>query len=355
MELVPNSRTIIERTGKERSDRDNHSFSTYLENIKPMVDTRILDHFRDGGAETPIDHRLEITLKHGKRMRAGLLMLIFETFGHERGREMALDLAATVEIAHAASLIVDDMLDEDETRHDMPALHVTAGHKKAFLGTIGLLSYPYQIASMYGREFVLGVARTHRAMVRGATMELNGVPSFGIGESYESIIGNKTGSLFGLAARYGAMAAGFTSGTTDLCSGFGTLTGKAMQVADDVADLESLMNGKAIGIGGSEVLLLRRCIDQTGHRQEDDDRDIGEPIYPFGTARRKDIEIVLNGYLEAAIRDAVESAEKLETALSKEGKERTTDRRVPELRHVPLQVAKMALGERNEPGSSARE
>ena len=86
-------------------------------------------------------------------MRAGLLMLTFDTFGQGPGREMALDLASAVEIAHASSLIVDDMLDEDDTRHGMPALHVTAGHKSAMLSTIGLLSYPYQIASRYGEAW----------------------------------------------------------------------------------------------------------------------------------------------------------------------------------------------------------
>ncbi len=51
-------------------------------------------------------------------------MLIQETFGRETGGEMALDLASAVEIAHAASLIVDDMLDDDNIRHGMPALHL---------------------------------------------------------------------------------------------------------------------------------------------------------------------------------------------------------------------------------------
>lgn len=181
MELAHALDTDHEGTRPEKSERGHISFQAYLEGVKPRIDARIIHYTAKGSMESPFHHNFETTLRHGKRMRAGLLMLIQETFGRETGREMALDLASAVEIAHAASLIVDDMLDDDNTRHGMPALHLSTGHKIAILGTLGLLSYPYEIVSRYGEECVLFLARTNRAMVHGATMELKGVPSFGVG------------------------------------------------------------------------------------------------------------------------------------------------------------------------------
>jgi geranylgeranyl diphosphate synthase type II len=323
--------------------KGNLSFPAYLERIKPRIDERILQ-LVNGGWEGPMDRRLEAPLRQGKRMRAGLLMLIFETYGHEKNLEMALDLASAVEIAHAASLIVDDMLDEDDTRHGLPTVHLTVGHKNAMLGTIGLISYPYQITSRYGERCVLEMALTHRAMVRGASREMKGVPSFSAGEMYDGIIENKTGHLFGLAARYGAMAAGCTEEMMEWFSEFGRLTGKAMQIADDLADLEGLLNGKKAGISGSEAILLRCCLGQIKDATDDPDRDEGEHIDPLGKARRKDIEEILNRYLEVAINNAAAAALKLVGADLVQSSRR--DHEIPGLPGIPADIAKMVLMER---------
>ena len=344
METVYGRDLNRDRIGTGMPSEGALSFSTYLETIKPMIDERIV-RLVGNADEGSIDRRLALPLGQGKRMRAGLLMLLFETHGREGGREMALDLASAVEIAHAASLIVDDMLDEDDTRHGMPTVHLTAGHKSAMLSTIGLLSYPYQIAAGYGQECVLGLARTHRAMVRGASMELKGVPPFTVGTTYDSIIENKTGLLFGLAARYGAMAAGCSSVTTELCSEFGMLTGKAMQIADDVTDLESLLSGKKTTIGGSEAILLRCCLGQTQGTTETD-RSVPEQVNPLGMARKKDVEDMLGRYLDAAIGEAVDAARRLMGGHREEGSTDRLDRRVPEMNRIPAEIAAMVFSQR---------
>jgi geranylgeranyl diphosphate synthase type II len=345
MELVHATNPNDLGTRIQGTDDGCSMFQSYLDTVKPKIDKRILDNIGSGPGEASIDRQFEMPLKHGKRMRAGLLMLLFDTFGEDSGQEMAIDLASAVEIAHAASLIIDDMLDDDDTRHGMSALHITAGHKNAMLGTIGLLSYPYQIASRYGDECVLGLARTHRAMVNGATRELKNVPSFGVAQAYDSIIEKKTGVLFCLAARYGAMAAGCPSIMTEQCSEFGMLTGKAMQIADDVADLRSLLNGKKARIGGSEAILLRLCLGQTAERTEDLERDMHEPVRPIGTERRKDMEDIMGRYLAKAIEDAVGAAQKLHSEECEGEKRNRHDHRIPELSRIPSEIATMVLNE----------
>ncbi|HEY3420122.1 MAG TPA: polyprenyl synthetase family protein [Methanomassiliicoccales archaeon] len=319
------------------------SYPVYLERIKPAIDERIMRSVCND-ANGALDRRLENPLRQGKRMRAGLLMLIFETYGQERYRDMALDLASAIEIAHAASLIVDDMLDEDVTRHGSPTMHITAGHKSAILGTIGLISYPYQITSRYGEEYVLGMARTHRAMVQGASREMRGAPSVGVKETYDGIIEMKTGQLFGLAARYGALVAGCTPEVTEMCSEFGNLTGRAMQIADDVTDLEALLNGKKAGIRGSEAILLRCCLGRIGEPPEEVERDVGGDVGPLDKAHRQDIEKALGGYLEAAIKNAVGAVHRLMEGIGPQVQD-NGNQKLPELGSVPAEIAAMVLKE----------
>lgn len=345
MGVVRAAFTTCEAASTDQSDGTGHSFLAYLDRIKPKVDERI-QHLFENGSEGSVDRRLEAPLRHGKRLRAGLLMLIFETYGQEKGREMALDLASAVEIAHTSSLIVDDMLDEDDSRHGLPTLHLTAGHKSAMLGTIGLLSYPYQITSRFGEECVLGMARTHRAMVQAATREMKGVPRFRIAETYEGIIENKTGLLFGLAARYGAYAAGCTANTIELCSEFGTLTGKVMQIADDMTDLDALLNGRKTGISGSEAILLRCCLGQVSEGPGGLDSDLDETIKPLDVAHRKDVQNILVRRLEEAIANAAGAVQRLKQGQVAEGMKGCCHLDLPELRKVPSDIATMVLNER---------
>ena len=182
-------------------------------------------------------------------------------------------------------------------------------------------------------------------MVRGATRELRNVPSVGVGQAYENIIENKTGALFSLTTRYGAIAAGCPPEMTEPCADFGMLTGKAMQIADDVSDLESLLSGKRSSIGGSEAILLRCCLSQTGGHQDVLDLDARPPVTPIGTERRKDIEDIMNRYLDTAIRSAIEAALKLQLIRSSVGKI-GTDHAVPKLQNIPTEIAAMVLNER---------
>lgn len=241
------------------------TFREYLKRIKPQVDERIgaivLQKLREPD--------LLPMLMKGKRLRAGLLLLVFDSLCDDNQvRNAALDLACAVELAHSASLIVDDMLDDDTERRGLPSLHLTKGHKEAMLNTIGILSLPYDIASSYGKRFVKILAETQRNMVGGVAEELFHQPDFPSLELYHSVIAHKTGKSFSLAAQWGCMAARCVGcDHSDLfCphqdeaihfSNYGVYCGRAMQVADDIADLQLAIRGKKPLGFGSERLLLR--------------------------------------------------------------------------------------------------
>ena len=234
-------------------------FQEYLNHVKPIVDARI----NKVASRKLKDDYLVRLLMRGKRFRAGLLSLVFESTS---GKNLngTVDLACAVELAHSASLIIDDMLDEDETRRGMPTVHITEGQKRAMLDAVGILSLPYDLVVPYGERFVQSLAETQRGMASGVLKEVLHDPELPASMIYDLIIKQKTGKPFGLAASWGYLAGlnGARSGANghmQKWTAYGVHVGKAMQIADDIADLDRVMRTRKKTGAGSELLLLR-CV-----------------------------------------------------------------------------------------------
>ena len=100
----------------------------YYESRREMVD----QHVRRLVKELGLDIVSE-TVLGGKRLRGVLTILVCEALGGKA--EDALDAAAAVEIAHAASLDLDDIVDLDEIRRGKPATWIVKGLGRAVLGS----------------------------------------------------------------------------------------------------------------------------------------------------------------------------------------------------------------------------
>jgi geranylgeranyl pyrophosphate synthase len=241
-------------------------FASYLKTVRPLVNDRIQEvvegHLFD-------DHLLPLLLR-GKRLRAGVLLLVHETLTKEPEWTMphALDLACALELAHAASLIVDDMIDEDAQRRGLDTIHISRGTKTAMLDSIGILSLPYTLVAPYHGEYVSMLADAQRKMTLGVLREMFALHALPATAWYEAIITLKTARLFGLASEWGFMIASeentrdFHQRSTyesarELWRIYGTHLGRSMQIADDIVDLQKIMNGEASGKPGSEMLLLK--------------------------------------------------------------------------------------------------
>jgi geranylgeranyl diphosphate synthase type II len=235
------------------------TFTEYLDCVKPVVDEKI-----EAVARKKLrDEYLVQLLVRGKRLRAGLLSLVFES---TCGRKFTgtLDLACAVELAHSASLIIDDMLDEDELRRGMPTVHTTEGQKRAMLDTVGILSLPYDLVVPYGERYVQSLADTQRSMVSGVLKEVMKDPKMSPTKVYDTIIMQKTGMPFGLASSWGYLAGlngrkNGGNGHLNKWKAYGLHVGKAMQIADDMTDLGEVLRTRKMSGYGSELLLLR-CV-----------------------------------------------------------------------------------------------
>ncbi len=282
-------------------------FSAFLAGVRPAIDRRIEGVATEDGT---LDEEVIRLLLKGKRMRAGLLLCVHQTLANGGGGwTRALDLACAVELAHASSLILDDMLDEDTSRRGLGTLHLTRGQKQAMLDTIGVLSLPYALAAPYGAEYVAMLASTQRSMASGVTKELYPSPHLPAPALYDTIITQKTGRLFSLTAAWGSMAAGQSSSMTDAFARYGLRVGRAMQIADDIADLSLIVSGRKESGFGSEILLLRRvCGD--GYCTELLQENRGKHLKPVQVHRlwsTEGIEQALTAALDAEVTGSMES------------------------------------------------
>jgi heptaprenyl diphosphate synthase len=118
-----------------------------------------------------------------------------------------------------------------------------------------------------GPEAVRLQARTFERLVQGQIRETVGpADDEDPVEHHLGVIADKTGSLIGTSARFGAMLSGASDGATEVLTRWGERIGVAFQLADDLLDISSEAgeSGKVPGTDLREgvptlpVLLLRR-------------------------------------------------------------------------------------------------
>lgn len=182
----------------------------------------------------------------GRHVRAHLLCLVNAALG---GRiDNALPRALAIECIHAASLIHDDYVDQDNFRRQSPATWVLEGPRQAVL--LGDIIFATAILRMteLSRADGLVTAETIATMAHGAYRELLDTNElhqllnrdYPYTTIYDQLIYLKTGALFAAAAKLGAIAAGAEAETCARAFRFGALFGEAYQIADDLDDIVAL-------------------------------------------------------------------------------------------------------------------
>ncbi len=218
--------------------------------VRPRLDDRIESHVGGVLSDIPLGHRsaLHEVLRGGKRVRGLLVCLVSKTLGGEV--ERALPRAVAVELVQAASLIHDDVVDQDTRRRGLPAVWTLEGIRRAvLLGDVVFASAIRMMCRLSGRDGLL-IADAIAKVSEGACNEplepaplVRAVRSGSVPPGlYERIIDLKTGVLFGVACQLGAVAAGADEATVDRFDRFGRQLGQAYQLADDLMDLERLLS-----------------------------------------------------------------------------------------------------------------
>jgi geranylgeranyl pyrophosphate synthase len=181
----------------------------------------------------------------GKRVRAQLCLDLAQRL--QLPPQEGITLAATVELLHNASLILDDVQDHDEMRRGRASIWLTFGQNQAInLGTFLIAQAAALAAQLPGLSLLLATALREATAGQSAEIDLHSTPP--TLEAYEKIAEAKTGSLFAFAAQSAATLAQLPA---NLCTTIGksfSRLGAAYQIQDDLADAFGLKGRSRAGL-----------------------------------------------------------------------------------------------------------
>ena len=201
--------------------------------LKTRIDAAIEDRLKELPEAEAISVAKYIALG-GKRLRGFLVVEFASSLGADE--DDALDAAVAVELVHAASLALDDIIDEDIVRRGKKAAWVSFGIKKAVMVSNILIPFAQNI--VYQRYGSLALLRTVAAWLdisRGEVIDAFYDADRIDPSLYIEMVRLKTGALFRLSAELGAIVAKAYD-IIDSVSEIGENIGIMYQVADDIRD-----------------------------------------------------------------------------------------------------------------------
>ncbi len=209
---------------------------------------RLLEELNRTGSETE-QVAAEWLGKAGKRWRPLLTAGVYAAISGQSPfvNDAVRKAAISVECFHKASLIHDDIEDDDDFRYDTPTLHHDYGVPFALNVGDFLLGEGYRLAAgtdCPARDRIRlmdGAIRCHRELSIGQGDELSWTRAPGplSVDQVLSIFNKKTAPAFEFALIIGAIIAGADDALCDELRQFGKHFGAAYQVQDDIDDFNS--------------------------------------------------------------------------------------------------------------------
>ena len=186
----------------------------------------------------------------GKRLRALLTLGSAKICGYSKGTR-DINLAACVELIHAATLMHDDVIDNGSVRRGKKTLNsIWNNHSSVLIGDY-LLSRCFEMMVDDGNIEVLKLlSSTSSKIAQGEVLQLQHQGEVDmLEETYLKIISAKTAELFAAATKVGAILSDVKSKEKEALEFYGRNLGLTFQIADDTLDYNSELKlfGKKIG------------------------------------------------------------------------------------------------------------
>ncbi len=186
----------------------------------------------------------------GKRLRAMLTLGSARLCGYQKGSR-DVNLAACVELIHAATLMHDDVIDNSEVRRGKKTLNKIWGNQSSILVGDYLLSRCFEMMVEDGNLEVLKLLSSTSAEIsQGEVLQLQHKGEVDmLEETYLKIISAKTASLFAASTKVGSILANKDNKIKDALNFYGKNLGLTFQIADDTLDYNSDLKffGKELG------------------------------------------------------------------------------------------------------------
>ncbi|WP_392436618.1 polyprenyl synthetase family protein [Cruoricaptor ignavus] len=190
-----------------------------------------------------------IVTTKGKQMRPMFVFLTAKLVGEVT--EKTYRGASMIELIHTATLVHDDVVDESYKRRNFFSINALWKNKIAVLVGDFLLAKSILLPSENDEiDLLKVVSRAIKEMSEGELLQLEKARKLDITEEvYYEIIRQKTAALIAACCEIGAVSNDCDEELAVKMRNFGTFTGMAFQIKDDLFDyLSSNVIGKPVGI-----------------------------------------------------------------------------------------------------------
>jgi octaprenyl-diphosphate synthase len=217
-----------------------------------------------------VDHMKKMT---GKRMRVILAFLVAKIYNYS-GDDL-IKAIASIELIHNATLLHDDVIDNNKKRRGISAANKIWSNKVCILSGDFLLSKAFSLITAINDIKISNlIAQTTSSLVDGEVKQL--IYNTGQGDveykNYISIIEEKTAVLFVASTLIAPLLSDASEEEIQALSEFSKYLGIAFQIGDDILDyLGSTKNiGKQIGTDYKEkkvtlpTIILKKILYEKG-------------------------------------------------------------------------------------------
>jgi len=223
-----------------------------------------------------------IPLSGGKRLRPIIAMLSCEVVGGVP--ENTIPFGISLEYMHNATLVHDDIIDKDRWRRGMPTTHEKFGLPFAILAgdaligeTYKMLSYmaPPELNSVTYKELIRSIADAAKNFYEGEAMDIEFGKRFDVSiPEYMIMIEKKTGQLYYLAGKGGALIGKGNRKEVENLAKYGLLFGIMFQMKDDLLNIltkQSSLGKQSIGsdiLNGKRTLMVVHALLKADEKQK---------------------------------------------------------------------------------------
>ncbi|GEN57857.1 geranylgeranyl pyrophosphate synthase [Halolactibacillus alkaliphilus] len=215
--------------------QNNETLIKDLQAVEEMINQHI--RIKNKQIEAQIK---QVTNNHGKMLRP-LFVILTSKMGNKYDHNKTIALAAAMETLHMATLIHDDVIDQADTRRQIPTLHTVKDNRYAIYAGDYLFSICFNMLSKYTEEFdILNYnARTMEKVLIGELDQLEArfTPPKSV-KRYLSRISGKTAQLFAVSCYIGATESGASLRDRQRAYNMGKYIGMAFQIIDDILDFK---------------------------------------------------------------------------------------------------------------------
>ncbi len=258
---INNSYSDLKNAVEDKLILVEEKIKTKLSSKVELVDEMTKYHLRTGG----------------KRLRALLTLQSAKLCGYLKGSR-DVNLAACVELIHAATLMHDDVIDNGEVRRGKKTLNRIWGNQSSILVGDYILSRCFEMMVEDSDQEVLKLlSSTSVEISQGEVLQLQHKGEIDmLEETYLKIIAAKTASLFAAATKVGSIVAKKENKIKQALEFYGKNLGLTFQIADDALDYNSDIKlfGKEIGNDFYEGKITLPIILLYQKANEDEKKDL---------------------------------------------------------------------------------